>query len=119
VAPKRFAYRTNNASPAFRDHFSGYSADMSESDEIPIADALEQQEETGLPVPDDEAPGEAADPPLEAPDADWQEQRQEVIDDPEEAPAGEAADPPLEAPDTDWQEQRQEVIDDPEERTNG
>jgi hypothetical protein len=116
VAPKRFAYRTDNASPAFRDHFPGYSADMSESDEIPIADALEQQQEIGSPVSDDEAP---ADVPLEAPDADWQEQRQEVIDDPEEAPADEAADVPLEAPDADWQEQRQEVIDDPEEQTNG
>jgi hypothetical protein len=85
VAPKGFAYRTSTGSPAFYDHFSGYSADMSESDEIPIADAVEQQQETGLPVPDDEAPaGDAAAVPLEASDADWQEQRQEVIDDPEE-----------------------------------
>jgi hypothetical protein len=120
VAPKRFAYRTDNASPAFRDHFSGYSADMSESDEIPIADALEQQQEIGSTVPDDEAPAdEAADVPLEAPDADWQEQRQEVIDGAEEAPADEAADVPLEAPDADWQEQRQEVVDDAEEPPNG
>jgi hypothetical protein len=58
---------------------------MSESDEVPIADAIEQQRDAALPVPDDDPsatpPG---DKPLEAPDADWQEQLEEVIDDPED-----------------------------------
>lgn len=57
---------------------------MPEREEIPIADAIEQQQEIA-PVPDDEASaGPATDVPLEAPDADWQEQQEEVIDDPEE-----------------------------------
>jgi hypothetical protein len=58
---------------------------MSESDEIPTADAVEQQREAALPDPDDWASPELpGDVPLEASDADWQEQREEVIDDPEE-----------------------------------
>ncbi len=58
---------------------------MSESDEVPIADAVEQQQETAAPVPDEEASAEPpADMPLETSGADWQEQLQEVIDDPEE-----------------------------------
>ena len=70
---------------AFREHFSGYSADMPDSDEVPIADALEQQQDAVPPALDDEAlAAPPADVPLEAPDADWQEQLEEVIDDPEE-----------------------------------
>jgi hypothetical protein len=54
-------------------------------DEVPVADAVEQQRATTEPVPDEETPpGLAADVPLEASGADWQEQREEVIDDPEE-----------------------------------
>ncbi|OBB01786.1 hypothetical protein A5662_12930 [Mycobacteriaceae bacterium 1482268.1] len=58
---------------------------MPGSDEIPIADAVEQQQEIVEPFPDDESP---ADPPesvpLEVPGADWQEQLDEVVEDPDE-----------------------------------
>ena len=55
------------------------------SDEIPIPDALEQQRETAPAVSDQEVTAEASgDVPLEASDADWQEQHEEIIDDPEE-----------------------------------
>jgi hypothetical protein len=58
---------------------------MPEREEIPIADAIEQQQDTIAPVPDEEASAQPpTDVPLEAPDADWQEQQEEVIDDPEE-----------------------------------
>lgn len=58
---------------------------MSVSDEIPIADAVEQQRETAPVVPDEEVSAEApGDVPLEASDADWQEQHEEIIDDLEE-----------------------------------
>lgn len=59
---------------------------MPDSDEVPIADALEQQQDAVAPASDDEAPAAPpADVPLEASDADWQEQLEEVvIDDPEE-----------------------------------
>ncbi len=43
---------------AFRDHFSGYPAHMPDSDEVPIADAVEQQQEAVAPMPDDEAPAQ-------------------------------------------------------------
>lgn len=53
-------------------------------DEVPVADAVEQQTETTGPVPDEEAPRLAADtPPLEATEPDWQEQREVVEVDPE------------------------------------
>ena len=46
-------------------------------DDVPVADAVEQQRSTADPVPDEEAPEEPADEvPLEATDADWQEQRE-------------------------------------------
>lgn len=58
---------------------------MPDSDEVPIADALEQQQDAVPLAADDEAPAAPdADVPLEASDADWQEQLEEVIDDPEE-----------------------------------
>ena len=70
---------------AFCDHFPGYPLGMSERDEIPIADAIEQQQETSAPAPDEEASvTPPADVPLEASGADWQEQLEEVDDDPEE-----------------------------------
>lgn len=86
VDSKRFAYRTGCRRSAFRDHFSGYPPHMPDSDEVPIADALEQQQDAVAPASDDEAPAAPpADVPLEASDADWQEQLEEVvIDDPEE-----------------------------------
>ena len=62
---------------------------MPERDEVPIADAVEQQQEAAVPVPDEEATAESPDDvPLEASDADWQEQREEIIDDPEERTDG-------------------------------
>jgi hypothetical protein len=54
-------------------------------DEIPIADAVEQQRDASEAVLDEEASAEPPpDLPLEAADADWQEQRETVDLDPEE-----------------------------------
>jgi hypothetical protein len=93
VAGIRFAFRIHSAVSAFHDHFSGYPARMPDSDEVPIADAVEQHRETTEQVPDEEAQaGPPADAPLEAPDADWQEQLEEVVDDPEEAAPEERTD---------------------------
>ena len=51
-------------------------------DDVPVADAVEQQRSTADPVPE-EAPEEPADDvPLEATDADWQEQRERTDLDP-------------------------------------
>lgn len=51
-------------------------------DEVPVADALEQQREQNEVVPDAEAPASGLDsPPLEATDPDWQEQREVVAED--------------------------------------
>ncbi|WP_025734979.1 hypothetical protein [Mycobacterium genavense] len=54
-------------------------------DDVPIADAVEQQRATGPAAPDDDAPDwlDDADVPLEATDSDWQEQQQSVVTDPE------------------------------------
>jgi hypothetical protein len=52
------------------------------ADDVPIADAVEQQRATGdVPEPDDDAIGSEV--PLEATDFDWQEQRETVVIDPE------------------------------------
>lgn len=52
-------------------------------DDIPVADALEQDREDSEPVPDAEAPVAGPDsPPLETTAPDWQEQRAVVADDP-------------------------------------
>lgn len=45
------------------------------SDEVPVADAVEQEQETS-PVP--EVPDRDI-PPVEANASDWQEQRQEIV----------------------------------------
>ncbi|QRY48742.1 hypothetical protein JVX93_20120 [Mycolicibacterium boenickei] len=51
-------------------------------DDVPVADALEQQREQSEPVPDAEVPVSDLDiPPLEATGPDWQEQRQALTDD--------------------------------------
>jgi hypothetical protein len=53
-------------------------------DDVPVADAVEQQRTPTEPVPDEEASAEAPeDMPLEAAPADWQEQRETVELDPE------------------------------------
>lgn len=53
-------------------------------DEVPVADALEQQREQTDSVPDAEAPVSDLDsPPLEATDTDWHEQREVVAADDE------------------------------------
>ncbi|BBX35408.1 hypothetical protein MMAG44476_01205 [Mycolicibacterium mageritense DSM 44476 = CIP 104973] len=53
-------------------------------DEVPAADAVEQQQDTARPVPDEETPVTPPDsPPLEAADPDWQEQREAVAPDPD------------------------------------
>ncbi|BBZ10207.1 hypothetical protein [Mycobacterium branderi] len=46
------------------------------SDEVPVADAVEQEQET---TPEPEVP-EVEIPPIETNASDWQEQRQEVAD---------------------------------------
>jgi hypothetical protein len=49
------------------------------SDEVPVADAVEQAQETADVPP---APGPNSDsPPVEANVSDWQEQHQEVVGD--------------------------------------
>ncbi|MCG7611081.1 hypothetical protein BA059_15550 [Mycolicibacterium sp. (ex Dasyatis americana)] len=51
-------------------------------DDVPIADALEQDREPSEPVPDSEVPVTDLDgPPLEAADPDWRDQREAVTDD--------------------------------------
>jgi hypothetical protein len=61
---------------------------MSNSDEfgneVPVADAVEQQRPAADPTADDEeAPEPEPDVPLEATESDWQEQRETVLIDPE------------------------------------
>ncbi|MCV7257951.1 hypothetical protein [Mycobacterium shimoidei] len=46
------------------------------SDEIPVADAVEQDQETSLEPP---APERDVPPPAEADAFDWHEQRQEIV----------------------------------------
>ncbi|HEX2284762.1 MAG TPA: hypothetical protein VHI10_08060 [Mycobacterium sp.] len=54
-------------------------------DEVPIADAVEQQRTASEPVLDEEAAVEPPEgPPLEATPSDWQEQLEMVELDPEE-----------------------------------
>ena len=54
-------------------------------DDVPVADAVEQQRAASEPVPDEEVSAEAGDnPPLETSAADWQEQLETVELDPEE-----------------------------------
>lgn len=51
-------------------------------DDVPVADALEQDRDPSEPVPDSEVAVTDLDgPPLEAADPDWQEQREAVTDD--------------------------------------
>lgn len=51
-------------------------------DDVPVADALDQDRDPGDPVPDSEVPVTGLDePPLEATESDWQEQREAVTDD--------------------------------------
>jgi hypothetical protein len=53
-------------------------------DDVPVADAVEQQRTTAEPVPDEEAAAEPPDDvPLEAAPSDWQEQLETVELDPE------------------------------------
>ncbi|MDV3126948.1 hypothetical protein M1247_18645 [Mycobacterium sp. 21AC1] len=51
-------------------------------DEVPIADAVEQDRDAVEPTPDEEAPEPATGMPLEATGADWQEQSETVDLDP-------------------------------------
>jgi hypothetical protein len=54
-------------------------------DDVPVADAVEQQRTPSEPVLDEEAPAEPPEnPPLEAAAADWQEQLETVELDPDE-----------------------------------
>ena len=49
-------------------------------DDVPVADAVEQQQPTADSPPDEEP---ESDVPLEAAASDWQEQRETVLIDPE------------------------------------
>jgi hypothetical protein len=51
------------------------------SDEIPIADAVEQEQETTPVEPSVDPVDLPVEPPMEANTGDWCEQRQEVADD--------------------------------------
>ena len=54
-------------------------------DEVPVADAVEQQQGAVRPPIDDDTPGsDPGSPPLEAGDGDWQEQRETVDLDPDD-----------------------------------
>ncbi|MEE6138444.1 hypothetical protein SKC41_19200 [Mycobacterium sp. 050128] len=52
-------------------------------DDVPIADAIEQQRTTGESSSDDDPSAwpDDADVPLETTDSDWREQQQAVLDD--------------------------------------
>ncbi|MET0757219.1 MAG: hypothetical protein ABWY39_04400 [Mycobacterium sp.] len=53
-------------------------------DDVPVADAVDQQRATAYPMPDEEAPEEPVDNvPLEVAPSDWQGQRETVDLDPE------------------------------------
>ena len=52
-------------------------------DDVPVADAVEQERTAGVPDLDDDMPGKSAEAPLEATGADWQEQREVIEADPE------------------------------------
>ncbi|MEE6166867.1 MULTISPECIES: hypothetical protein [unclassified Mycolicibacterium] len=57
---------------------------QTEDDEVPVADAAEQQRDVEPPPPgDEEAIQPSSSPPLESNESDWQEQRVEVDLDPE------------------------------------
>lgn len=63
-----------------------HDADVPLPDDVPVADAVEQQRPT-VDSPPDAEDATSAEPdgelPLEASAADWQEQREEVLTDPE------------------------------------
>ena len=73
---------------------AGYPGAMQDSaelpDDVPVADAVEQQRAADEDVPDEEVSAEPREnPPLEAPPADWQEQLETVDLDPDEPVAEE------------------------------
>jgi hypothetical protein len=75
--------------PVFAHFAGGIPAGMQDSeelpDDVPVADAVEQQRAPSEPVLDEEATAEPPDnPPLEATPSDWQEQREMVDLDPDE-----------------------------------
>ena len=72
----------------FADIARGIPSRMRETDElpddVPVADAVEQQRTSVEPAPDEEAPaGASVDMPLEATPADWHDQLETVEPDPE------------------------------------
>lgn len=85
----RFAFGTTDRRSGFRGSHAGYSNGMQDSDElpddVPVADAVEQQRATTEPAFDEEASAEPPENvPLEATPADWQEQLETVELDPDE-----------------------------------
>jgi hypothetical protein len=80
---------TGLSRPVFGDGARGTPIVMQDSeqlpDDVPLADAVEQQRSPSEPVPDEEATAEPADEvPLEAAPQDWQEQLETVELDPDE-----------------------------------
>lgn len=73
----------------FTDIARGIQTRMAQRDElpddVPVADAVEQQRTSVEPAPDEEASaGASVEAPLEATPADWQEQLETVESDPED-----------------------------------
>jgi hypothetical protein len=93
VTLHRFAFRTLPRTRAFWEKCTGYYVVMGKSDDlpaelpddVPVADAVEQQlPAVNPPIIDDEAPeDDDAEVPLEAAPPDWQEQHEPVVVDPE------------------------------------
>jgi hypothetical protein len=85
-----FRFRDNRRSPLVfgiqtRGIRNGMQGSENLPDDVPIADAVEQQRATTEPALDEEASAEPpADVPLEAAAADWQEQLETVELDPDE-----------------------------------
>lgn len=81
--------QTGTSPPVFGDGTLGIPTGMQDSeklpDDVPVADAVEQQRTPLESVPDEEASTEqTSDVPLEAAAADWQEQQEIVELDPDE-----------------------------------
>jgi hypothetical protein len=88
VYPRCPAYETQSLRASFWSQCAGYSDAVQHSeefpDDVPVADAVEQQRTFSEPVPDEEASAEPPDDmPLETAPADWQEQLQTVELDPD------------------------------------
>ena len=88
VARQTCDFAVAPSAPVFSDNAPGIPTDMQDSeelpDDVPVADAIEQQRTPVEPMPDEEASADPPDDaPLEAASADWHEQLETVELDPE------------------------------------